>query len=86
MLCITTSQWLRTQGLCRTGKDLCCDWENVKPDLVILGKVCTLTIPINKVVVEYTLQVACHIHDAHEYLYVLYYVYIYRRILLILCL
>eukprot|EP00953_Heterococcus_sp_UTEX-ZZ885_P029951 15855-Heterococcus_DN1.PRE.4 len=25
-------------GLCRTGKDLCCDWENVKPDLVILGK------------------------------------------------
>jgi ornithine--oxo-acid transaminase len=25
-------------GLCRTGKLLCSDWDNVKPDLVILGK------------------------------------------------
>lgn len=25
-------------GLCRTGKLLACDWENVKPDILILGK------------------------------------------------
>lgn len=25
-------------GLCRTGKMLACDWENVKPDILILGK------------------------------------------------
>lgn len=25
-------------GLCRTGKMLCCDYENVKPDVLILGK------------------------------------------------
>jgi len=25
-------------GLCRTGKMLCCDWDEVKPDLLILGK------------------------------------------------
>eukprot|EP00611_Tribonema_gayanum_P021723 TRINITY_DN4233_c0_g1_i1.p1 TRINITY_DN4233_c0_g1~~TRINITY_DN4233_c0_g1_i1.p1 ORF type:complete len:365 (-),score=127.49 TRINITY_DN4233_c0_g1_i1:358-1452(-) len=25
-------------GLCRTGKQLCCDWEGVKPDILILGK------------------------------------------------
>ncbi|MEO6136626.1 MAG: aminotransferase class III-fold pyridoxal phosphate-dependent enzyme, partial [Ginsengibacter sp.] len=25
-------------GLCRTGKLLCCDHENVKPDILILGK------------------------------------------------
>jgi ornithine--oxo-acid transaminase len=25
-------------GLCRTGKKLACDWENVKPDVLILGK------------------------------------------------
>lgn len=25
-------------GLCRTGKMLCCDYENVKPDMVLLGK------------------------------------------------
>jgi ornithine--oxo-acid transaminase len=25
-------------GLGRTGKLLCCDWENVKPDVVTLGK------------------------------------------------
>lgn len=25
-------------GLCRTGQNLCCDWEGVRPDLVILGK------------------------------------------------
>lgn len=25
-------------GLCRTGKRLCCDHENVRPDMVVLGK------------------------------------------------
>lgn len=25
-------------GLCRTGRMLCCDWEGVKPDVLILGK------------------------------------------------
>lgn len=25
-------------GLCRTGRMLACDWENVRPDIVILGK------------------------------------------------
>ena len=25
-------------GLCRTGKMLACDWEGVKPDLLVLGK------------------------------------------------
>jgi len=25
-------------GLCRTGKMLCCDYENVRPDILILGK------------------------------------------------
>ncbi|EGG14970.1 ornithine-oxo-acid transaminase [Cavenderia fasciculata] len=25
-------------GLCRTGKLLCCDWEQVKPDILLLGK------------------------------------------------
>jgi len=25
-------------GLCRTGKLLCCDWDNVHPDILILGK------------------------------------------------
>lgn len=25
-------------GLCRTGRMLACDWENVKPDILILGK------------------------------------------------
>ena len=27
-----------SQGLCRTGKLLACDWEDFKPDVVILGK------------------------------------------------
>jgi len=25
-------------GLCRTGRALCCDHENVRPDIVMLGK------------------------------------------------
>jgi len=25
-------------GLCRTGKLLACDWENVRPDIIVLGK------------------------------------------------
>ncbi|KAH8112144.1 ornithine-oxo-acid aminotransferase [Phellopilus nigrolimitatus] len=25
-------------GLCRTGKMLCCEWDNVRPDVVLLGK------------------------------------------------
>ena len=25
-------------GLCRTGRMLACDWEGVKPDLLVLGK------------------------------------------------
>jgi ornithine--oxo-acid transaminase len=25
-------------GLCRTGKMLCCDWDNFQPDVVLLGK------------------------------------------------
>lgn len=25
-------------GLCRTGKMLCCEWDNVRPDVILLGK------------------------------------------------
>ncbi|KZV83964.1 ornithine-oxo-acid aminotransferase [Exidia glandulosa HHB12029] len=25
-------------GLCRTGKMLCCEWDNVRPDIILLGK------------------------------------------------
>jgi len=25
-------------GLCRTGRMLACDWEGVKPDILVLGK------------------------------------------------
>ncbi|THH03996.1 hypothetical protein EW145_g5844 [Phellinidium pouzarii] len=25
-------------GLCRTGKMLCCEWDNIRPDVVLLGK------------------------------------------------
>ncbi|EFJ42127.1 ornithine transaminase [Volvox carteri f. nagariensis] len=25
-------------GLCRTGRMLCCDWEDVRPDILVLGK------------------------------------------------
>lgn len=30
-------RWI-TQGLARTGKMLCCEWDNVKPDMILLGK------------------------------------------------
>lgn len=37
-------------GLCRTGKMLCCDHENVKPDILILGKALSGgTIPISAI-------------------------------------
>lgn len=37
-------------GLCRTGKMLACDWENVKPDILILGKALSGgTIPVSAV-------------------------------------
>lgn len=26
------------QGLCRTGKMLCCEWDNTRPDVILLGK------------------------------------------------
>lgn len=29
-------------GLCRTGKMLCVDHSNIRPDIVVLGKVCIL--------------------------------------------
>ena len=25
-------------GLCRTGRMLACDWEGVRPDILVLGK------------------------------------------------
>jgi ornithine--oxo-acid transaminase len=37
-------------GLCRTGKMLCCDHENVKPDILILGKALSGgTLPISAI-------------------------------------
>lgn len=37
-------------GLCRTGKMLCCDHENVKPDILLLGKALSGgTIPVSAV-------------------------------------
>ena len=37
-------------GLCRTGKMLCCDHENVKPDILILGKALSGgTLPVSAV-------------------------------------
>lgn len=40
-------------GLCRTGKLLCCDHENVRPDIVILGKALSGgTIPISAVLAD----------------------------------
>ncbi len=37
-------------GLCRTGRMLACDWENVKPDILILGKALSGgTIPVSAV-------------------------------------
>jgi ornithine--oxo-acid transaminase len=37
-------------GLCRTGKMLACDWENVKPDILILGKALSGgTLPVSAV-------------------------------------
>ena len=36
------SEWLEgsliLQGLCRTGRMLCCEHDNVRPDVVLLGK------------------------------------------------
>lgn len=40
-------------GLCRTGKMLCCDHENVRPDILILGKALSGgTIPISAVLAD----------------------------------
>ncbi len=37
-------------GLCRTGRMLACDWENVKPDILILGKALSGgTLPVSAV-------------------------------------
>jgi len=37
-------------GLCRTGRMLACDWENVKPDVLILGKALSGgTVPVSAV-------------------------------------
>jgi len=40
-------------GLCRTGKLLCCDHENVRPDILILGKALSGgTIPVSAVLAD----------------------------------
>ena len=40
-------------GLCRTGKMLCCDHENVKPDILILGKALSGgTLPVSAVLAD----------------------------------
>ncbi len=40
-------------GLCRTGKMLCCDHENVRPDVLILGKALSGgTIPVSVVLAD----------------------------------
>lgn len=40
-------------GLCRTGKMLCCDHENVRPDILILGKALSGgTIPVSAVLAD----------------------------------
>ena len=31
-------------GLCRTGRMLCSDWSNIRPDIVVLGKVRTSSV------------------------------------------
>ena len=40
-------------GLCRTGKMLCCDHENVRPDILILGKALSGgTLPVSAVLAD----------------------------------
>ena len=40
-------------GLCRTGKMLCCDYENVHPDILILGKALSGgTMPVSAVLAD----------------------------------
>jgi ornithine--oxo-acid transaminase len=40
-------------GLCRTGKMLCCDHENIRPDILILGKALSGgTIPVSAVLAD----------------------------------
>ena len=44
-------------GLCRTGKMLCCDHENVKPDILILGKALSGgTLPVSAVLANDTIM------------------------------
>ena len=46
-------------GLCRTGKMLCCDHENVKPDILILGKALSGgTLPVSAVLADDEIMLA----------------------------
>ncbi len=46
-------------GLCRTGKMLCCDHENVRPDILILGKALSGgTLPVSAVLADDEIMLA----------------------------
>ncbi|MEY4661290.1 MAG: ornithine--oxo-acid transaminase [Bacteroidota bacterium] len=48
-------------GLCRTGKMLCCDHENVRPDIVLLGKALSGgTLPVSAVLADDEIMLNIH--------------------------
>ncbi len=48
-------------GLCRTGRMLCCDHENVRPDIVILGKALSGgTMPVSAVLADDEIMLTIH--------------------------
>lgn len=48
-------------GLCRTGKMLCCDHENVRPDMVLLGKALSGgTLPVSAVLADDEVMLNIH--------------------------
>ena len=48
-------------GLCRTGRMLCCDHENVRPDIVILGKALSGgTLPVSAVLADDEIMLTIH--------------------------
>jgi ornithine--oxo-acid transaminase len=48
-------------GLCRTGRMLCCDHDNVRPDIVILGKALSGgTMPVSAVLADDEIMLTIH--------------------------
>jgi ornithine--oxo-acid transaminase len=48
-------------GLCRTGRMLCCDHENVRPDILILGKALSGgTLPVSAVLADDPVMMTIH--------------------------